>query len=653
MKRLAVLGVSITMLGTAIGEEAEFDRIRRVHGENADKLFESVLQRKKVAPLQGAFAHFWLNRDLVEGNRLLREAHQAIITQEGGTDVMTAEIASSEHVKWQMRTWNRIYQLYNDQSRFYPGRLDAQTQAMVEEMFWLYAGKMSRFERAGLQYVWAIHGSENHEMMHYSNALMAMQALKDRPDYRGRKLPDGRSIDEHYEAWNAYYKLYCDERAKHGLLVEVFAAYGKYTMPELFNMYDFGEDPVLRKKMEQLLHLIWTDWAVGQVKGVRGGGRVRLYQGDPNNTNSITKWGEGDPWLQMSRFLLDSGPWWSAGQYHPSPIIGFPWVLATTQYRLPDVIMDIATDVEGRGSYVYAARRVAKQHRMAAAEVPVTYSPWYALDRNDPRMLGYDYCTPDYVMGSLIIDPALPRVSSRTYLKGNDLEEGYPALTSQNRYHCIVFATEVNARVVPQCEGLGNRKTYGQQQAVQRKNVMLAQRLEHSGSTGDMRIIFTEGLKARLQERDGWLILKEGNACLGVKGFSRATSNKSCGYSWDDDYHLRMNDGDAPVALIAARGTKADENIDAFAAYLNKHTARLSGGWFTLSIRGGREGSLSLDLNQKRLPKVDGKPVDLNPKKVFDSPFMSSEHGSGVVTISKGKRKLILDFNQQSSKVDK
>ena len=175
---------------------------------------------------------------------------------------------------------------------------------------------------------------------------------------------------------------------------------------------------------------------------------------------------------------------------------------------------------------------------------------------------------------------------------------------------------------------------------------MLAQRLEHSGSTGDMRILFTEGMKARLVERNGWLILKEGNAWLGVKGFSREVNNKSCGYSWDDDYHLRMNDGDAPVALIAARSAKADETIDAFAAYLNKHTARLSGGWFTLSIRGGREGSLSLDLTQKRLPRVDGQPVDLNPEKVFDSPFMSADHASGVVIIRKGERVLTIDMNE-------
>ena len=640
----AILTVSITLLGTAIGGEAEFDRIRRAHSENADKLFESAMQRKKIIPLHGAFARLWLNRDLKQANQLLQEAHQAIIKQEGGADVMTAEIASSEHVKWQMRTWNRIYQLFNDQSRFYPRRLDKKTQAMIEKMFWLYAGKMSSFERAGLQHIWGIHGSENHEMMHYSNALLALQAIKDRPAYRGRKLPDGRSPELHYQAWNNYYKLYCDERAKHGLQVEVFSGYGKYTMPELFNMADLSEDKVLRQKMEKLLHLIWTDWAVGQVKGVRGGGRTRLYQGDPKKPYQLLEWGKNDTWRQMSGILLDREKWWNAGQWSNHPIRGMPWVLATTQYRLPDVIMDIAKDVEGRGDYVYVARRIAKQHRMAAKDVPVTTSPWYAFDSEDPRMLGYDYCTPDYVMGSLIIDPTLPLVASHTYLQGKDLEEGYPNLNSQNRYHGIVFASDINARVVPQCEGLGNRKTYGQQQAVQHKNVMLVQRHKRSKSTGDMRLFFSKGMKARMVEQAGWLILKEGNAWLGVKGFSQKTSNESCDYHWDDDYWLRMNDGDAPVALITGRSSQF-QDIKSFAAYLTSISGNLKEKWFTLSSNETKR-ALSLHLTMEALPKVNGNPIDLRPTTVFNSPFMHSEHGSGVVTISKGKRKLILNFNK-------
>ena len=623
--------------------KSEFERIRRVHGENASKLFGSAMNVKDIIPLHGAFARLWLDRELPEANRLLHKAHQAIITQEGGTDVMTAKIANSEHVKWQMRTWNRIYHLFGDKSRFFPGRLDEKSQAMIEELFWLYVCDKSRFERAGLEHVWGVHGSENHEMMHYSNALLALQALQDRPAYRDRKLPDGRTPKEHYEAWNAYYKHYCDERAKHGLLIEVFSQYGpSYTLPEIVNMCDLSEDPALRRKTEKLLHLIWADWAVGQLNGVRGGGRTRLYQGDPRKPERQTQWGTQDRWLRMSRFLLDSGTWWQADRGHP--IHGMPLVMATTQYRLPDVIMDIAKDAAGRGEYVYVTRRIAKQRRTAAEDVPVTYSPWYAFDCEDPRMLGYDYCTPDYVMGSLVIDPTLPRVSSHTYLDGKDLKEGYPPLTSQNRYHAIVFAADVNARVVPQCEGLGNHKTYGQQQAVQHRNVLLVQRHSQAKQTGDMRIIFGgKGMKQRLVERDGWLILQEGNAWLGVKGFSRTRPNESCGSTWDDEVFLRMKDGNAPVALVAGRNAEFPD-LDAFAARLNRFVGTLEDGWFRLSSGDNARDGLSLHLNAGALPKIGGKPIDLRPKMLFDCPFLQSEHGSGIVTIQKGERSLTIDM---------
>lgn len=106
----------------------------------------------------------------------------------------------------------------------------------------------------------------------------------------------------------------------------------------------------------------------------------------------------------------------------------------------------------------------------------MTYSPWYAFDSNDPRMVGYDYCTPDCLMGSLMIDPTLSKVDSSSYLKETDLAEGYPNLSMQNRYQAVVFASDINARVVPQCQGLDNGKTYGEQQAVQDKNVLLVQR---------------------------------------------------------------------------------------------------------------------------------------------------------------------------------
>ena len=629
--------------GVAELVESKYDLIRRAHGENAEKFFENVMRKKNIIPLHGAFARLWLNRELPEANRLLQEAQKEIIEHEKGEGGMTIEIASSEHVKWQMRTWNRIYQLFHDESTFYPGRLDAKTQEMIEEMFWLYVSKMSRFERAGLDHIWSIHGSENHEMMHYSNALLALQALKNSPKYKGRELPDGREVETHYRAWNTYYKEYCVSRAKHGLLVEVFSAYGpSYTLPEIMNMRDLSEDGVLRERMDKLLHLIWADWAVGQINGVRGGGRTRIYKDESDNERRLTQWGSGDRWRNMSKILLNESEWWSSWRLPNHPIQGMAFVMATTGYRLPDVIMDIALDVEGRGEYTYVVRRVAKQKQILAKDIPVTHAPWYALDPEDPRMIGYDYCTPDYVMGSLMIDPSLPRVSSHLYKDGKDLPEGYPALTSQNRYHSIVFASDVNARVVPQCEGLANGKTYGEQQAVQYKNVLLVQRHAMAKTTGDMRVIWGgKGMRSRIVEVDGWMVLKEGDAWLGVKGFSRTKVNAPCGSTWDNDVILRMNDGKAPVALVA--GQVSDFlDIDAFAKYLQCFMGKLENGRFILTK--DSKDFLSLHLESGALPKIYGKPIKLNPDMLFDSPFISSKHGSGMVIIEKGHRKLKIDM---------
>ena len=636
------------------GSDVTFEQIRRAHATHADAFFEKELGSKGVIPLHSGVARLWLNRDLTRGNEELREAYRGVIAEVGGpaATAMTPEIAGAERVKWQMRTWQRVYWLFADRSRFYPGRMERQTQAVFEELFWNYAVQMSNYPRADVRHVWGIHGSENHEMMHYSNALLALQAVKDQLAYRDRALPDGRTAAQHWAAWNAYYKHYCDERAEHGLLVEVFSGYGKYTMPELFNLCDLAEDPVLRRKMEMLLHLIWTDWAVGQINGVRGGGRTRIYQGaasGPDVPEAELTRGTADTWLHMSWFLLGSGRWWEH-RWHPDPIRGMSRVLATTPYRLPDVIMDLARDASGRGEYVYVARRIAKQHVMPADDVPVTFSPWYAFDSNDPRMLGYDYCTPDYVMGSLLIDPTLPLVSSHTYLQGEDLQEGYPPLSSQNRYHCIVFATSPDARVVPQClpQREDYRKTYGQQQAIQHENVMIAQQHAKGRNVAGMRVFFGQGMKERLvEEAGGWLMLEEGNAYLAVKGFSREDGEACCGYAWHGDSWLHLDDGGAPVVFVAGRRETAG-TFAAFRAYVAGHSSELAGSAFTYACRDvdGDQVTLRLYLDCSAVPEVNGAPVDFTPRKVFDCPFFTSDHGSGRATVSKGDRRLDLDFTK-------
>jgi len=54
---------------------------------------------------------------------------------------------------------------------------------------------------------------------------------------------------------------------------------------------------------------------------------------------------------------------------------------------------------------------------------------------------------------------------------------------------------------------------------------------------------------------------------------------------------------------------------------------------------------LTLDTSYKDVPTINGAKMDYAPRKVFDSPFLNADYNSGVVTISKGTRKTVLDFN--------
>ena len=56
---------------------------------------------------------------------------------------------------------------------------------------------------------------------------------------------------------------------------------------------------------------------------------------------------------------------------------------------------------------------------------------------------------------------------------------------------------------------------------------------------------------------------------------------------------------------------------------------------------------LTLDTRYQKTPTIDGRPVDYAPKKVFESPFLNADYNSGIVTISKGHRKKVLDFGRR------
>lgn len=58
-----------------------------------------------------------------------------------------------------------------------------------------------------------------------------------------------------------------------------------------------------------------------------------------------------------------------------------------------------------------------------------------------------------------------------------------------------------------------------------------------------------------------------------------------------------------------------------------------------------RSGTFTFYLSGEQLPEIDGTPIDLNPSKTFDSPFLLEDYASGLVTIAKGSRRLDIDVS--------
>lgn len=101
----------------------------------------------------------------------------------------------------------------------------------------------------------------------------------------------------------------------------------------------------------------------------------------------------------------------------------------------------------------------------------------------------------------------------------------------------------------------------------------------------------------------------------------------------------------ARKADFAYASTGKDAESVAYAMFRSQVLSlplKFNGKKLTYQSLGGDTFSFYADYSQS--PKVNGIRVDYAPAKVFDSPFIQSQWNSGIVTIRKGKRKLVLDF---------
>jgi hypothetical protein len=510
----------------------------------------------------------------------------------------------------------RLYGLFNERSGQFRNRLDLKSQRHLEELLFEVVSqtRFSDYEYASnLENVWTMRGSENHAFASQSAYLLASQFLKNSPDFENRRYQDGRLPVEHYEAWRNYFLRLLDERVKRGLFVEVASpTYEHRSRQAIQNIRDFTDDPVLRKKAEMVLDLSYAIIAQESLSGTRGGAKSRVY------TFASSFWGRDED--RAYALLFGSGRSFAYKNVQQ----------ATSTYSPPGLIMDISHDEARKGSYEMVQRSPGMGEPLSRL-VGRLYS--------DKSIYRYAFASPAYVLASFVLDP-----------RGS-----YLTPSSQNRWQGLTCRG--GARIAPQVTRLNRNGRPDKEQRVQNgfaslqdRNTLITQRSNYQkGYTARTDLYFDREFKIE-EEANGWIFAREKDCFVAVKVVNQ--SEKS--YDWIDPVTKNQNhepaknfvtlrNPDSPIVLVVNQASDYGNDFAAFRDAVGRQKIDQSDGVLRFS-------RLTY-YGPSKIGERDGRPVDVLPPLVYDSPFLRSFWASGLIALRYGNESLILDFRNPNDPV--
>ena len=487
-------------------------------------------------------------------------------------------------------------------------RMSKAARKSIEDYMWSYIDGHSKCSHSWGK-TWIIAGSENHDTMQKSAYLLAAQALRALPaPYGGsRKLADKYTISNHFTGWQKHWKEYFRQRAREGINCEVASPiYAKYTLQAYYNIRDFAHSAILRSLADKFLHLYWADVSQEYLAAtnLRGGAATRSYQDNYSfkGTHNCLR-----PYHYLYAWT-DTKP----GGKHP-PLM----VPVTSTYRVPKVISNMAT--ASKSPYQYISRRFGLQGASHAEGYNVVF------EGGNSHVRRFSYITKDYVLGTMTFHPA----------------KNYNALLGQNRLMGVIFADNVNARILVLGNGThsSNRTGYSEITGTTAGNCMIVQRDPKANKSKGTRVFVSAGslwtnYKAH---SSGWRFTRAGGAYVGVRLASGTTTTSSV----SQGKMLNLTDTWSPVVIQLGQAS----SYKSYAAFQTSVAANAF-SYKSKKLTYKAESGAVFEVWEKNttLPRINGKTPSLNPAKTYSSPYILGYHGKDEIKIVYGKDKLLLNF---------
>ena len=486
--------------------------------------------------------------------------------------------------------------------------LTSDAEDAILNMCYNYINKRSKVANARGS-VWIIQESENIDARFKSTFLLAALALEADISYGPNViLDDGYTIKTHRKAWQYYWCEYFRQRAREGINVEIASPqYAKYNFACYYNIMDLCSWQELSYLAEDFITLYWADTASDFLPstGIRGGSETRCYK---NN------------YLMLGIYY---GLWHLtyAYDFHDNSPTGTPYadviVAAISDYRVPDIVWDYASDTS-KEPYMYTSRRPGKG-TISGDDYTITF----------PSSLRRDsYVTSQYVLGSLTPD------TTQTFTN----------ISTQNRTLGVFFAGDEDDRIVFHGKATTGYTGYYEVYSACGEDCMVLARDPSASSSDGTRIFMSYGnIWNNRVEDSGWIFSSSGNSYAGIK-IATGTTSPPYYVLHSEAYGKMLDLEDKWSPVVIQTGLSSEyASYQAFRNSVKANSFTYSSGKLTYISEAG--DTYEIWRNSTNRPEINNTDVDVNPDKVYDSPFISGVHGYELITLSNsGYDDLILHF---------
>ena len=657
--------------------------------ERVQKAFEAGAETDFSGRDRQLFDLMWLGRDVDRVNEELTADFQGELTDLAGCEEAGRQPRMSLYSLWRTPRLITFYCWFGSKSPHMPSRLSSEAEQSLLALLWARTRYKNDISVVGKS-TWWMAGSENHDLNTKACNLVSSRIFAGEPEYADRVYPnlgygdgigygessyygqdgiqrhgggradwsDGREYkaQDHYEAWKKYLSDYFTERAKRGFFLENGSpTYMKYTLGYVLMVHNFCGDEELRKRTGMFLDLVWADWAQLQIAGLRGGPKTRHHKSA----------GGYDSMSDFAVFYLGGAGRTSFN--YPQQIL--------SDYAWPRIVWELALDRKGLGTFAYISRGIGEEETTCPRPLGTERT---MMGDTMSRFVKYCWVTPDYILGTQM---------DHSYAL-------YNHLAVAGRWQGLV-TPDPDTRLVtvaldPPDGETEDGSAYDMElvyHSVQHKQVLITQQRRRWTQANpdwypapDVRYERTFGLYFgsgwdRIDERDGWVFAEKDNAYVAVrvillkaasdpKAWAKGTDSyrgvvalRDDGYTWNDGRTiLRLVNRFSPILIEAGR--KADyPALEGFQKMIAKSRLKLYRTVVTRetgvvvvyrSAAPGMEEVVFNAANTSDVPTVGGRRIDYAHPRAFDSPYIRSNYGSGVVEITKGAYGLGLDFNHNA-----